>query len=699
MAVVGEAFVEISPLTGTFGAKTEAAVKAALAGFEPRVEVEVDFDLDLLGLREKIELATAGLRTSVDVDLNVRGGGSAAAPSSVGRSSALGDDERLEKVKVKVDRLDDNQTKREIEGSLRRIGQITKEIQLDVDDGGVGEKIRRATSGAGAPPTGGIRTLLAGLALPALDAAVGGLAALSGGMLGASSAAFSLAGALGSTASAALTLPSAFGAAAQGALTLGSAFGGIGGALKAHTAAQKAATVASVGGGAAAVDQAKAVEAAERAIRSANRALTDAYEDAAYSAEQSNRRQADAQDELTQARSRARDEVEDLRRSVERLALSEEQAAARVAELRAKKALAEKRAAQDLTGVTESTLRALERQAALEDKAAENPRLQADLDLRDAELDLKETIEQRTEAQTKLTQAEAVGVDGSADVVAAMQAISDASRDAERSRVQSARRIEAAEDSVAVATDRLTDALTASTAGVGAAAGAVDAYEAALAGLAPAQRRFVEFLVSLKPIFDDLRDATSEALLPGLETSIRNVLPLMDDFKPILVDTATALSDIAIEASLLVSSPAWRTDLVRIGKGNVEILRTFGAFGLSAADAARTLAADVQPLTLRLSEMTARIAELASQTLEAKSASGELSEFFDRVGDRIENVTLVAGFLGSALLDVFKAATPVGDEYLNSLVRLSARLDLIVERARDSGAPAGFLRGSQARGG
>ncbi|HEX7276052.1 MAG TPA: hypothetical protein VF244_01635 [Acidimicrobiales bacterium] len=691
MAIVGEAFVTISPLTTAFGAKTEAAIQRALAGIEGKVQINADIG----GLRQKIEGSLAGLEVDLDIDTDLL-----AARSRI--------EAALSGIRVSVDVDPEVDT-----GLLRR--QVSGAI-ADGSRGGGG----RSSGGGGIPGGGGIRTLLAGLALPSLDAGVGSLAAFTGGLLSASSAALSFAGSVGSASSAVLTLPSGLLAAAQGAFTLSSALSGIGGALKAYTSSQKAAGAAAAGGGQSAAAQARAIESAERAIRSAERTLTDAYEDAAYSAEQSSRRQVDAADavvrahqatqdaqaELTRERERAREEVEDLRLSVERLALTEERARARVAELQAKKSLADKRAAQDLTGVTEATLRALERQEAAENKAAENPKLQADLDLRDAELDLKETIEKRADEQERLNHLEEVGVEGSDNVTAARRRLAeaerdladaftgtaDAARDAERSRVNSARRIIDAEESLAAATSAM--AATTEQA-MGAAGGAASAYETALDNLAPAQRRFVEFLVSLKPLITDIRDATSAALLPGLEDSIRTVLPLLDDMKPVLVDTAGFLADFSGEAADLVSSPAWRRDLVRLGKGNVDILRSFGAAALSGADGARILAVDVQPLTQRLADMTARIFELARQTLEAKSATGELGDFFDRVGDRIEDLLLTTGFLGSALLDVFKAATPAGDSYLDSLVNLSARLDLIVEKARDSGQLAAFFEGAQ----
>lgn len=801
MTVVGSAEVIIEPLTAAFGPKTEAAVKKALAGVNANIEIhadlgglrerieatlagltaEVELDVDLLGIRQRVELALSGIRADVDLDLDLLAARTrieaglagievkvktnidrdtltrSAGDAGEAASQALA--ARLERVKSHLGRLDSKAIRSSIEQSMREIGRIRSEVDIDldanVDKDRFQRSIEKSVSGA-IPGGGGIRTLLAGLALPSLDASVGGLAALTGGLLAAANAGISAASAIGSTAAAALTLPSAALAGAQGILVLTSALSGVGGALKAYTAQQKAAGVASAGGGASAASQERAIRSAERAIARANRGITEAYEDAAFSAENSARRQAEAavnladaveeaarrvkdaqdrlrsaqdaagqaQEDLTKTRARAREELDELRRSVERLALSEQQARARLSELQAKKSLADKRAAQDLTGATESTIRALERQAQFEDQAAENPRLKANLDMQDAELELAEIIAKRATEQERLNHINEVGVEGTDEVVAArrrlanaeddlakayedtgraakasarqvieaQQSVRDAARDAERARVQSARRIIDAEDSVTAATEAMA---AAAEQGMGAAAGAVDRYQAALDDLAPAQRRFVEFLVSLRPLIREFRDEASAELLPGVETSIRRALPLLEDFRPVLRDTARALSDISLEAANLVSSPAWRTDLVRLGQGNVDVLRSLAAAGLSAAGVSKTLLVTVQPLTERLADMGARIFELANKTAEAKRETGELDAFFGRVGDRIEKLVITSGFLGSALLGVFKQATPAGDGYLSTLERMAARLDLVVEKANRSGTLRKFFEDSK----
>ena len=173
------------------------------------------------------------------------------------------------------------------------------------------------------------------------------------------------------------------------------------------------------------------------------------------------------------------------------------------------------------------------------------------------------------------------------------------------------------------------------------------------------------------------------------------MLPLLDDLGPILFDTGQVLGDLTVRFADLVSSPAFRADLVTFGRGNIDIIERLGDAGLSLTGGLKDISVAAQPLATRLSDITANLADLLEKAIAVAREDGRLGAFFDRVGDRIETVISSVGLLGSGLFKVFSEAAPQGDIYLSKIERLAAKFDLLVERARDSGALARFFLESQ----
>lgn len=753
--------VEAVVQAATAGIRPEIEIDVDIAGLRQRVELallgirsEIDLDVDIIGLRQRIDAALAGIRTRIDLDVNatalraaIRSATSgvkltldvnAAALRAAVRAAVQGVKLDLDVLvgalrskiraavaglKVNIDiEFDAARLRARLAAVLASVSGTKIDIDFDIDVVALRRKIaaavRAASTGqsidlglAGGGFGGGsgfsnLRSALAGLAVPALDAIVGGLAAITAALVGAAGAAFAFAGSLGSIVGAAAALPAALSSVLQGITVIGLALGGVGDALKAATAAEKAVSVAAAGGAASAaasVAQARAVEAARRGVADAERQAAVAaeqsarrIEDAGLSLARAQRIQQRAQEDLNRARRQAIEDLEDLRLAVQRLDLDERRARERLRVAQIRASLEERRAVGDLRHLTEEAYEELLRQA------TENPRLEAALDLADAEQDLREILERQQDARQELNAAERAGVEGADIVVAAKERLleadeaaaeaardlADAQRDAARSQEDSARRIQEAQE-------RLADALETTAGGADAASGAMDRYQAALDRLGPSQRRFVEFLLGLRPLINDLQETAAAGLFPGIQAGLEQVLPLVDDFKPIIFDTGRAIGELTQTFAILVSSPSFRSDLIRFGRGNIEIIRLMGDASISAADAMRHLSLAGQPLATRLAGVTAAVAELLAGQLRVARGDGSLDAYFRRVGDRIEDVVLTVFFLGSALVRAFDEASDAGDEYLDLLLRLSARLDLIVERASRSGTLRAFFEESR----
>jgi hypothetical protein len=696
--------IDPAKLAAEVVAAKELARAALSAG--KQLTLDIDFSLD-----DKAARAAAAVEKALDgvggKDFDVDFGNLAAKARAAAAAAS-------QKVKFEVDFDDGERIGNAIGQAVQRSLSRQRIKAPPIESGGSGGKdADRVGAAAGgifgrAVLRSAARVLAAGALAQLFTASAAGAVAIGAGLISAT-------GAAGSLVATVAVLPGLLTAAAQAAASISFALGGVGGALKAFGVAQKAIGKQAAGGGGGG-DGGAAARAAERAIRNATRGVEDAYREAAEAVEAATERiadagrsliraqrdQLDAQQDLTRARVEAREEAEELRRSVERLSLTEAEARRRLAEARIKTALQEQRALQDLTGVSEETLRALERQAAVEDRATFNPREKAANDLRDAELDLQEATAKRVETERELNEFERTGVEGTERVIEARERLAEADErvaDEERDLLKATRDLVRAQEDgarrIADAQEQLADAIASAAEGAGAAAGgaagAIDAYEAALARLSPASRRFVEFLVGLEPLLRRVQATAAQGLFPGLESAITALLPLIDDLEPIIGATAKALADLAIEGANLLASPAFRGDLITIGQRNIDIINGLGRAAISGVSSLRHLTIAAGPLTQHLVDLTQHFALLAEGALATARANGSLEAFFGRVQTRIDRLIVTVGAFGTGLFRVFREATPAGDKLFDSLQRIAVRFELLTDRASRDGTLRKFF--------
>ncbi len=811
-----DAKIELNIDADGLRSKVRAAIEAASAGAEVRIGTSLDSDR----LRRAVAdaLAEAGSDVEVDMDLNTD-----SFERKLAAAAAVVDAIELP-VELDSDHLRAEVTAVVKEAEVGQ--QVRVPVDIGGGGGGDADRVGAAAGGifGRAVLRSAGRVLAAGALIQLFTAAVSGATALAGGLISATAAAGSLVstvaalpGLLSAAAQAAGVIALSF-SGIGGALkaftaqqkAIGADIAGGGGQSESSIRSAER----SIRNAARAVEDAQrsaadSVESANeriadsiRGVEDAQRGLQDTFESAAAAIEAANDRVAesvegiadaqqnladvqasnarrvadaerdvarahrnvqDAQESLTRSRIEAREEVEDLRRSLARLSLTEDEARRRLAEAQTRRDLERQRAQQDLTGVSEETLRAIERQAALEDRAAANPQVQADNELRDAELDLQEAMEARTDAQVRVADADRNGIentrtvtdarvrladaeerlqetiaasartqveasraivdaqervvdaqermveatkdqtraqrDAARDIAEAQRRVTDsmrdqtnAQRDLVRAQEDGSRRIADAQESLA---DAIASAAERAESAAGGAAGAINRYQAALDALGPAQRRFVEFLVSLQPELKRIQNAAAEGFLPGLEDAIRTAIPLLDDFEPIIRKTGVALGQLAKDASTLATTPAWRRDLIAIGERNVSIIKTFGETALRSANLLRNITVAAGPLSSHLADLALHFASVADNAASVAREDGRLAAFFDRVQDRLDKLIVAAQGFATGIGRIFRDAVPEGDRYIDLLTRAGVKFDLLTAQASGSGALAAFFESAR----
>lgn len=237
---------------------------------------------------------------------------------------------------------------------------------------------------------------------------------------------------------------------------------------------------------------ASAVKSAIEGVSQAQRRVTDAEEQHTDAVRAAKR----AQDDLNDARKQAAQQLDDLKRRTEEMAMDEVDAALRVRE-----------AQQRLNEVK------------ADPKATSLERERAALSVAQAQARAKQLSEDGKRLKDEKSEADRKGIEGSDLVRDAQDRVAQANRNVQKS----LQAIKDAQNDVVKAQERVREASQqAGTQG----ASSVNKLRDAMAGLTPEGRRFAVFLRGLLdgPI-KDLRDAGQRNLLPGLQKGLESMLP------------------------------------------------------------------------------------------------------------------------------------------------------------------------------
>ncbi len=464
--------------------------------------------------------------------------------------------------------------------------------------------------------------------------AVAALGALGGAAIGLVSSLGSLLGVLGA-------LPGFLAAAVTGLGALAVSFTPLLGALKAYLNVQKAS-------GQAAADNGEQQRTAARQVRDASRQVADAE----YSLARAHEAVGETQRDLNVARRDALEDLKDLREEVAKGSLDEEGAVLALARAQEnyRKALAD------------PTSSLLDRQQAL-------------LDVKNAEWDLKDVQDRNIENVQKLAEEEVKGIESSDKVIAAKKAMRDADRG-----------VQQAEQNLQRAIESLADAQHKATQPASALATAQKALDEALSHLSPSARRVFDAFVGMKEQLKEISKSTQEAFFSPIVGQLDNLKSLLPVVNMFLGDAAGAIGRVAAKGIEMISSGPWKADFERISKTNVLLLEDMGDAGLSVAEALKDITISAEPLTKWISGTIKEIAANFRDWIKAGRESGELTEFFEDVRDRLELVGNILWNVIKTLLNFGKAALPFGDDMLKAFKKITEGWVEFSERQAQDGS-------------
>ena len=504
-----------------------------------------------------------------------------------------------------------------ISGSVKNIGEeVGKDFHKSVSKGmgGSGNKspfgafIKEADA-AKAKFNGLIRTSY--LMGPAISGAVSSMADLAAGL-------FAVGSAVGAAAPALAVLPVLLSAVAQAGIVAKLAFAGVGKAISALTKQKTG------GGGAGA-----AAAARSKAIADANKALARAYQDAADQMYDADLKVARAQNDLTLAFAKGKEELQQLGFSAEEAALSEEKAGLQLE--RAREAL---RRVQDLPPNSRA-------------------RRDAELAFKEADLNYREAKDKVNDLAKEQAYAAQTGVEGTKGVIDAQQALNDATNDQARTQRDNAQRIADAQENLQTALKKTSSAAS--------------GVASAMAGLPKSAQDFARHIADLKPKFDELRAAAADGLFPGLTRAVDNLVrDLFPSFKKIIGDTAGVIGDFADKFSRMLGDNVGIIDRV-FGGANVKILENLGDAFIAVADGALNILDAVAPLAVKFSEWIKQVTTAWDETMKLKNANGELAGTFEKAADAAKHIFDMIKSAWGAIKEFGKAAAPAGIMIVDAL--------------------------------
>lgn len=443
-------------------------------------------------------------------------------------------------------------------------------------------------------------------------------------------------------------------------------------------------------------DTAEAIASAQKDQADAARQGADKLSSASRQVEDALQREEDAQKALTQAQKDAQRQIESLTERVHDLALDQEGAAISVAEAQIR---------YDAI-MADATTTDLDRRKAAYDLATAQERV-------------RDLTREQTEATSDLTDANAKGVNGSDQVVAAQRQVEDAHQgviDAQKNLVDTQREVaqaneeaaqrvakavrdgaeaqadaakrtaKAQEDSaqaqedaargVAEATQHLADVQADQAAAAAEAAVKTSAYAEAMAKLSPQQRLLVEQLLRMKPLLKDLGDSGSRGFLPGLVSMLKDSEGLFPIFNAGLERTGNIMGDSARKAGELFQSPEFKKNLDALFRASDPITKALGDGFVSLSNTVVRAGADLAPV----SEAFARFLDAVFRGLDKFFAAladhkEDFAKFLDIAGRLMEQllpaIADVAGVLAHVLgpaLEVVVGWMEKGDGRASALI-------------------------------
>lgn len=198
--------------------------------------------------------------------------------------------------------------------------------------------------------------------------------------------------------------------------------------------------------------------------------------------------------------------------------------------------------------------------------------------------------------------------------------------------------------------------------------------KAALDGLSPAARSFVEQIVRVQPAFAQLQGAVQQSFFAPFT---KQVAGLANQYLPMLSaalrTTAGILGGTVASLGKLAATQPFRADFTRILATNNVVIKTLAGAATSLVQAFVDITVSAGPMLTTLAGIAATGAKTAAAFISQQRASGGLAQFFQQalvVGRQLGRIFVN---LAVGLFNIGKAGAPLGRDLLRQIEDLTRK--------------------------
>ena len=202
-----------------------------------------------------------------------------------------------------------------------------------------------------------------------------------------------------------------------------------------------------------------------------------------------------------------------------------------------------------------------------------------------------------------------------------------------------------------------------------------------MAELSPAAQTFAKFLFGLKDEVLGLRAAAAEPLLPDLQTAITLLLPYLPAVEKFVGKIASAMGDLSIKAVQALGDPVWQRFFGYIDKTAVPTLNMLYEVGQNVAQGLISLFLALTPFNDQVGTGLVDLSRDFAMWAERLDKSQGYQDFLDYVATNGPRVVHFLGEIGVLLVDLVRAAMPLGSLVLRGLTLLVDALNSIPQPA------------------
>lgn len=212
----------------------------------------------------------------------------------------------------------------------------------------------------------------------------------------------------------------------------------------------------------------------------------------------------------------------------------------------------------------------------------------------------------------------------------------------------------------------------------------LDKVQQAMDRLSPAAQRFALFIQENRDQFDRLQDAAQEGLFPGVEQGLESLMGRLPEFESIISEIASTTGDLVARAGDELASDEWEDFFAYIETNARPMLTDFTETLGHLTKGVAELWMAVDPMSQSFSRGfldMARDFDTWASNLQGSEGLESFLDYVDEVGPKAADAL---GAIASAVLDLLRAAAPVGSV---ALPMIEALADSLAAVARSDAGP------------